>query len=75
QVIDKRMSKKQQMRWTPFGAHQLLQVRTKVLNDEWEATFRSWCTLNSIRNSKRRPDFAPGILCSPLVKIIENEYN
>ncbi|MDD2708675.1 MAG: ISKra4 family transposase [Verrucomicrobiae bacterium] len=42
QVIDKRMSKKQQMRWTPFGAHQLLQVRTKVLNDEWEATFRSW---------------------------------
>jgi hypothetical protein len=28
--------------WTPKGAHLLLQVRTRVLNDEWEATFRGW---------------------------------
>ncbi len=28
QVISKRMVKKQQMRWTPHGAHLLLQVRT-----------------------------------------------
>jgi len=42
QVISKRMVKKQQMQWTPEGAHLLLQVRTQVLNDDWEATFRTW---------------------------------
>jgi len=31
QVISKRMVKKQQMQWTPRGAHLLLQTRTKVL--------------------------------------------
>jgi hypothetical protein len=30
------------LQWTPEGAHLLLQVRTQVLNDDWEATFRSW---------------------------------
>ena len=33
QVISKRMVKKQQMRWSPRGAHLLLQLRTRVLND------------------------------------------
>jgi hypothetical protein len=42
QVVSKRMVKQQQMQWTPEGAHLLLQVRTQVLNDDWEATFRSW---------------------------------
>jgi len=42
QVVSKRMVKKQQMQWTPEGAHLLLQVRTQVLNDDWEATFRTW---------------------------------
>lgn len=41
-VVSKRMVKKQQMHWTPEGAHLLLQVRTRVLNDEWEGTFRTW---------------------------------
>jgi len=41
QVISKRFVKKQQMRWTPRGAHLLLQVRTKVLNDELRA-FERW---------------------------------
>jgi hypothetical protein len=41
-VVSRRMVKKQQMQWTPEGAHLLLQVRTQVLNDDWEATFRSW---------------------------------
>lgn len=41
-VISKRMVKKQQMQWTPKGAHLLLQVRTEVLNEDWEATFRTW---------------------------------
>jgi len=41
QVVSKRMVKKQQMQWTPAGAHLLLQVRTQVLNDDWEAAFRT----------------------------------
>ena len=42
QVISKRMVKKQQMRWTPRGAHLLLQVRTRVLNDQLADDFRRW---------------------------------
>jgi hypothetical protein len=42
QVISKRIVKKQQMQWTPRGAHLLLQTRTKVLNNELEAVFRRW---------------------------------
>jgi hypothetical protein len=42
QVISKRFCKKQQMGWTPRGAHLLLQIRTRVLNSDWEATFREW---------------------------------
>ena len=32
----------QQMRWTPQGAHLLLQVRVHVLNDELGAAFQRW---------------------------------
>jgi hypothetical protein len=42
QVISKRFVKKQQMRWTPRGAHLLLQTRIKVLNGDLEDTFRRW---------------------------------
>jgi hypothetical protein len=42
QVVSKRMVKKQQMRWSQRGAHLLLQIRTRVLNGEWEETFRRW---------------------------------
>ena len=42
QVVSKRMVKRQQMQWTPRGAHLLLQIRTHVLNEEWEKTFRRW---------------------------------
>ena len=42
QVISKRMVKKQQMRWSPKGAHLLLQVRTKVLDGDWRKTFERW---------------------------------
>ena len=34
QVISKRMVKKQQMRWTLRGAHLLVQIRARVLNDQ-----------------------------------------
>jgi hypothetical protein len=40
QVIS--MVKKQQMRWTPRGTHLLLQVRTRVLNNDLAADFRRW---------------------------------
>ncbi len=42
QVISKRMVKKQQMRWSPRGAHLLLQVRTRALNDDLAADFARW---------------------------------
>ena len=42
QVVSKRFVKKQQMQWTPRGAHLLLQTRTKVLNKDLEGVFRGW---------------------------------
>jgi len=42
QVISKRMVKKQQMRWSPRGAHLLLQLRTRVLNDPLADDFHRW---------------------------------
>jgi len=42
QVIAKRFAKKQQMRWTRRGAHYLLQVRVRVLNEDLHAQFQTW---------------------------------
>jgi len=42
QVISKRTVKKQQMRWSPRGAHLLLQVRARVLNDQLASDFHRW---------------------------------
>jgi hypothetical protein len=42
QVVRKRFCTCQQMVWTPCGAHLLLQIWTRVLNGDWEATFRRW---------------------------------
>jgi hypothetical protein len=42
QVVSKRLVKKQQMRWSPRGAHLLLQMRTRVLNHELRQTFQQW---------------------------------
>ncbi|MDZ4877319.1 MAG: ISKra4 family transposase ISSysp7 [Chroococcidiopsis cubana SAG 39.79] len=55
QVISKRFVKKQQMRWTPKGAHLLLQVRTLVLNEELRSKFQQWysgLTLDSKQNQQ-----------------------
>ena len=41
-VVAKRFTKRQQMQWSPKGAHLLLQLRTRVLNGELEQTFREW---------------------------------
>jgi len=40
QVVSKRMVKNHQMRWNQQGAHLLLQVRTRVLNDVLRYVFR-----------------------------------
>ena len=42
QVISRRMVKKQQMRWSPRGAHLLLQIRTRVLNNDLAEDFARW---------------------------------
>ena len=42
QVISRRFVKKQQMRWTPRGAHLLLQVRVNVLNGDLRKAFERW---------------------------------
>ncbi len=42
QVVSKRFVKKQHMRWTERGAHLLLRVRTKTLNNDLRSTFSRW---------------------------------
>ena len=42
QVVAKRFVKKQPMRWSMSGAHFLLQIRTRVLNDELRSCFEQW---------------------------------
>jgi hypothetical protein len=41
-VLEKRMVKKQQMRWTPTGAPHLLQVRARVLDDRLDHDINRW---------------------------------
>jgi len=42
QLVSKRMVEKQQMRWTPRGAHLLLQVRARVLNNQLADDFHRY---------------------------------
>ena len=42
QLVAKRFVKKQQMRWTPRGAHLLLQIRVQALNGGLHAAFKHW---------------------------------
>ena len=42
ELVAKRMVKKQQMRWTQKGAHLLLQLRVKTLNQELRQSFCHW---------------------------------
>ncbi len=41
-VIGKRFAKKQQMQWTPRGAHLLLQTRTRTLDGTLRVMFERW---------------------------------
>jgi hypothetical protein len=42
QAISKRMVKQQLTRWTERGAHLLLQVRTRALNEDLREMFQKW---------------------------------
>ena len=42
QLIDKRMSKSQQMRWDPRSAHLLLQVWVRAIDGQLRADFARW---------------------------------
>jgi hypothetical protein len=53
QVIARRFVKRQQMRWTPRGAHLLLQIRVQVLNDDLQTAFHRWYpALSSVGREK-----------------------
>jgi hypothetical protein len=68
QVVSKRMVKHQQMQWTQRGAHLLLQIRTHVLNEEWEDTFRHWYPgfrPQCQEKPAKKAACPPGIECSP----------
>jgi hypothetical protein len=41
-LVNERMGKRQQMRWSAEGAHLLLQVRCAVLDNRLEMLFREW---------------------------------
>ena len=41
-VISKRFAKRQQMQWTKRGAHLLLQIRTRALDDTLRPLFERW---------------------------------
>ena len=53
-----RMVKKQQMGWSPRGAHVLLQIRTRVLDDEWRTLSGAGIRLSALKASKpkKQPD-------------------
>ncbi len=54
EVVAKRMVKKQQMQWSPRGAHCLLQMRTVVLNDELRNQFEAWYP--ALKNGATHPE-------------------
>ena len=80
QVVSTRMVKKQQMRWSPRGAHLLLQVRTRVLNDTLTDDYRRWYPgfTHTDRQDQAawRPTFCPALRERPtLLEISETGLN
>src|SRR5258707_15098115 len=67
QIVSKRFSKKQQMQWTKKGAHLVLQMRTQVLDERLEDTFRDWYSdfRTKPESEIKQAAYAPGCLCSP----------
>ncbi len=66
QVVSKRLVKRQQMRWTPSGAHRLLQVRIRVLNKQLRGDFERWHPrLQSVPGAGSSGSVAPAMDGSP----------
>jgi hypothetical protein len=68
QVINTRMCKLQQMRWTPRGAHFLAQVRCAVLNGDAAEKLKSYSASKAddeIRDPKLSADLSAGGLNTP----------
>ncbi len=66
QVVSKRMVKKQQMRWSPRGAHLLLQIRTRLLNDGLANEFHRGTPASPTRPTTRTsPRSLPWVFRSP----------
>jgi hypothetical protein len=59
QVVAKRFVKKQQMRWTPRGAHLLLQVRVQELNGDLRSAFQRWYPRMALCNDEQRDAYNP----------------
>ena len=62
-LVGKRMAKSQQMRWSPSGAHMLMQVRTADINGELrtdcEPSFEGLFPQSLRCSAPSRPSFAP----------------
>jgi len=56
EVVAKRMAKKQQMQWSPQGAHYLLQTRTAVLNGELRNQFKQWYPSMKVEDGASDPE-------------------
>jgi len=60
QMISKRMVKKQRMQWTKRGAHLLLQMRAKILNEDLDQIFRAWYPDFRRNNAERKATYRRG---------------
>ena len=58
EVVAKRMVKKQQMQWSPQGAHCLLQTRTAVLNGKFRDQFEEWYPELSVGTNGEKCDIS-----------------
>jgi hypothetical protein len=58
QIMHNRFDKRQSMRWTPRGAHLLLQTRTRALNGDLDRLIR--CRYPAFRKTAGN-DLAPGL--------------
>jgi len=64
QVVSERMVKKQ-IGWSARGAHLVLQIRARVLNEQREKSFRRWYPAFRPRAASRGDGLTPGISRSP----------
>ncbi len=55
QVVSKRFVKRQQMAWRPRHAHNLLQIRTAVLNDQLRSYVERWYPSIAGEENHRKP--------------------